>query len=216
MSVNNGLRVYVVGGGVQYIQMFYNAGFLGARSVQDADLVCFTGGEDVSPRLYQEAALNTTNFNADRDDFEMDVFTLACCLEKPMVGICRGGQFLNVMNGGKMWQHVNGHAVASGHAILDVESGEWINGMTSTHHQMMIPDKDGFVVALAEEATYKQNASKVEEREIPETDDVEVVWYSNTRSLCFQPHPEYNEGNCRDYFLEVLNRYILTSIKDVK
>lgn len=211
-KLGQGLRVYVVGGGFQYIQMFFNEGFFGSRSVEDADIVCFTGGEDVSPSLYQEAALNTTNFNGERDDYEMDVFVKATCLQKPMVGICRGGQFLNVMNGGKMWQHVNGHAVAAGHPILDVESGEWIKGMTSTHHQMMIPASDALVLALAAEATYKQSCSKVEERKNPDTDDVEAVWYSGTRSLCFQPHPEYFEGSCRNYFFDLLNRLILTGI----
>lgn len=42
-----------------------------------------------------------------------------------MVGICRGAQFLNVMAGGKMIQHVEGHAIHGTHEIVvtDVYGG---------------------------------------------------------------------------------------------
>lgn len=203
-------RIYVVGGGYEYIKMFHDAGFAGARSVSDADIICFTGGEDVDPQLYGERALNTTYFNPARDQKEMEIFADAAALGKPMVGICRGSQFLNVMNGGKLWQHVNSHAVARGHAVLDVATGKTIPNMTSTHHQMMIPAKDtGLILALAQEATYKQNASKTWESIAPKMEDVESVWYAGTKSLCFQPHPEYKSLECRDYFLHLFDSFIL-------
>jgi hypothetical protein len=204
-------RVYVVGGGFQYIQMFYEAGFLGSRSVGDADIICFTGGEDVDPQLYGEPALNTTNFNSFRDQKEMDIFAEAAIAEKPMVGICRGGQFLNVMNGGKMWQHVNNHTRS--HTIVDVRSGKTIPGMTSTHHQMMIPGNDAEVLALANECTFKQSYGQIFELKKPLEDDVESLWYPKSLSLCFQPHPEFSPGTCRNYFMSLVDDFILTSVK---
>lgn len=202
------LRVFVVGGGYLYIQMFYEAGFVGARSVEDADIICFTGGEDVDPSLYGEQPLNTTNYNPRRDSEEMVIFADAAALGKPMVGICRGGQFLNVMNGGKMWQHVNNHA-GRNHSVVDSESGRTVPDMTSTHHQMMIMGDSGIMLAQAQLCTYRQNDKETIRCQVPELNDAEAIWYAQTNCLCFQPHPEYHKGACRDYFFELFNKYIV-------
>lgn len=202
------LRVFVVGGGVQYLQMFFKEGFLGARSVPDADIVCFTGGSDVSPSYYGEEPIPGTSFNPDRDETESIIYADCLALHKPMVGICRGGQFLNVMNGGKMWQDVNGHALAVGHPLTDVKSNK-VWRVTSTHHQMMIPANDGEVLATACEATHKKSWQKERISQNPDNKDVEVVWYDASSCLCFQPHPEFQEGECREYFMELMREYIL-------
>src|SRR5690606_1387129 len=84
------LRVYVVGGGFQYLKMFFDAGMKGARSVEDANIICFTGGEDVDPRMYNQKPIQATFFNPKRDAFEAGIYGEALALKKPMVGICRG------------------------------------------------------------------------------------------------------------------------------
>jgi hypothetical protein len=51
---------------------------------------------------------------------------------------------------------------------------------------------------------------EVFKREISK-DDVEVVYYEHTRSLCFQPHPEFTGKemvNMRMYFLSLINRFL--------
>lgn len=201
------IRVLVVGGGFQYIQMFYEAGMRGATSVDDADIICFTGGEDVDPALYGEKPLNCTQFSPRRDVHESAVFAQAVAKNKPIVGICRGAQFLNVMNKGKLWQDVNNHCKS--HSVIDMRTGELVHEMTSTHHQQMIPAPDAEIVAVACESTRKENETHVLERTNPESDDMEVVWYPNTLSLCFQPHPEFKKGPCRDFFLDLVDNYIL-------
>jgi hypothetical protein len=203
------LRVLVVGGGFQYLKMFFDAGFRGATSVEDANIVCFTGGEDVDPQLYGEVALPCTGFSPRRDEKEAFIYGEAIGAQKPMIGICRGGQFLNVMNGGKLWQDVNNHAIRGTHPIQNLKTGDIINGMTSTHHQMMIPARDADVIALGCLSTRKQSATELMERETPELDDTEVVWYPDSLSLCFQPHPEFSHGECRDFFLDLVDEYIL-------
>jgi GMP synthase-like glutamine amidotransferase len=199
-------RVFVIGGGYQYIKMFHDAGFKGASSVADADVLCFTGGEDVSPSIYGEKPLNTTNFNPDRDQYEIDLFIEAVAKDKPMVGICRGGQFLNVMSGGKLFQHVTNHTRT--HPVKTFD-GRIIPGMTSTHHQMMIPGKDGKVLATAGEATSAQGDGFFIARDKDAHEDTEVVFYSNPATLCFQPHPEFGEGECQDYFWDCFDENIL-------
>lgn len=203
------LRVYVVGGGFAYLQMFKQAGFVGARCVDDADIVCFTGGEDVNPHYYGERCLSSTHYNDERDQFEFEIFGEAIALQKPMIGICRGAQFLNVANGGSLYQHVDNHAISLGHDILHIANGEVIPGVTSTHHQQMIPAKGAEIIAVACESKLKMTATTTMERDHPANDDIEVLWYADTQCLCFQPHPEFTRGNTRKYFLELVDNYIL-------
>lgn len=201
------LRVFIVGGGFQYIKMFYEAGFRGARSIEDADIVCFTGGVDVNPQLYGEKALPETRFNEERDIYETGVWLAAIEKKIPCIGICRGAQFLNVMNGGTLWQDVDNHC--GHHDILDVHWQTTRNGMTSTHHQMMRPAEDGQILALANKSLNKKAESIAIQRKKPEPDDVEVVWYPSTLCLCFQPHPEFMKGECQDYFLDLVDEFVM-------
>ncbi len=203
------LRVYVVGGGFQYSKMFFDAGLKGARSVEDASIICFTGGSDVHPSLYEEKMLPSTFSDLPRDEREAGIYGEALALKKPMVGICRGAQFLNVMNGGKLWQDVDNHAIRDGHAVIDVRTGDIRENMTSTHHQQMIAADDAEIIATACRSTYKASDTKTIRRAEPENDDMEVLWYPGSLSLCFQPHPEFNHGDCRDYFLDLFDNYIL-------
>lgn len=203
------LTVYVIGGGHAYMKMFYEAGFVGSRSIEEADIICFTGGADVDPSFYGEKPHPTTHSNITRDEREARFYGEALALKKPMIGICRGSQFLNVMQGGTLWQNVNGHANGRNHDITCMRSGTEIPDMTSTHHQMMRPTNEGEVLALAALSTRKEADGEKEEREEPLLDDVEVVWYEESRCLCFQPHPEFGTGACQDYFLELVDEYVM-------
>lgn len=202
-------RVLVVGGGFQYLKMFFDAGFKGATSVDDASIICFTGGEDVDPSFYGEEALPGTAFNTARDTREAIIYADALAQKKPMIGICRGSQFLNVMNGGKLWQDVNNHAIYGKHSVVDMKTGKELEGMTSTHHQQMIPTDGAEILAVAALSTMKASHGAVVTRYAPELDDIEVVWYPDSLSLCFQPHPEFAHGECRNYFLDLVDEYIL-------
>lgn len=197
-------KVYIVDGNYQYQAMFKEFDFTVITSLHDElpDLVCFTGGEDVSPSLYGEAKHPQTYSCEFRDNHEAKLFTQFLEANIPMVGICRGGQFLNVMNGGKMYQHVNMHAMS--HEIEDVASGELVVA-TSTHHQMMRPGVGSTLLAVAQRHGFKQhmldgkiNALKEEEP------DTEVVFYPNTRCLCFQPHPEFGSAELKMYFFNLI------------
>ena len=38
--------------------------------------------------------------------------------------------------------------------------------------------------------------------------DYEVLYYHRSRSLCFQPHPEYGDvPGCTDYFFNLITKY---------
>lgn len=200
-------NVLIVDGNRQYNALFTRLGFELVKTVDEADLVCFTGGEDVTPKLYGAAKHIYTGNNPNRDAFEETIFHR--CKEEgvPMVGICRGGQFLNVMNGGAMYQHVEEHTRS--HFITDLETGEQVF-VSSTHHQMMKPSEKGLLVASSDLAGSREwYEGEVFHKDIS-NQDIEVVYYKDTNSLCFQPHPEFLDDAYEgmfNYFRNLLARY---------
>jgi gamma-glutamyl-gamma-aminobutyrate hydrolase PuuD len=222
-------KVYIVGGGYEYIKLMYSLGNDGARDLSEADIVLFTGGEDVDPQFYGEIALAKTMFNTNRDKKEIAIFEEAKKRGIPMVGICRGGQFLNVMNGGKLWQHVTNHAVGgSGHlAFVQIapfngkgkDKKPRVIRVTSTHHQMMIPHEEGMVLLTALEAIEKNAPGYCKHGGKDKNDpDIEAVFYDATNCLCFQPHPEFGAATaeCVDLFEEFMSKFIYPRVKDNK
>lgn len=152
------------------------------------DLVQFIGGEDVDPSLYGHSRHPSTRSNPKRDAFESHIYQ-SMRGKTHFAGICRGGQLLNVLNGGTMFQHVDGHGWD--HVATDLLSGRDVQ-VTSTHHQMMLPGPAGEVVMTAAKSTIRwlEQSSSHPNREGGDV-DVEAIFYPDTQSLCFQPHPEY-------------------------
>lgn len=176
----------------QVERMLNNMGITLVNSLAIADVVVFTGGSDVDPKYYGEEIHPKAHVSPWRDIECESLYLEASKRDLPMIGICRGAQFLNVMNGGKTWQHVNNHALGGVHPLTDLSTGEVVN-VTSTHHQMMRPHREGQVLAVAKEASLKENMVSGEINRIQgKSEDVEVVFYPHTRCLCFQPHPEYS------------------------
>lgn len=203
-------NVYIVGGGFEYAAMFRRHGWDVVANVKDADLVQFTGGEDVTPELYGHTRHQTTGNNIERDAREQAVFKVCLKMGKPMAGICRGGQFLNVMCGGKMFQNVNNHATIRGHQAKDERTGELFQ-VTSTHHQMMIPHKsDAVVIMTARESTICEKHIGGKEVTVASRvmQDIEALWYEDYKCFCFQPHPEFQgEDELSDLYFGYLDEF---------
>jgi putative glutamine amidotransferase len=71
------------------------------------DGIIFSGGDDVNPKLYNEAQLPETIRILDERD-EIESVLLKSCIKqgKPVFGICRGLQIINVVLGGSLYQHI--------------------------------------------------------------------------------------------------------------
>lgn len=70
----------------------------------------FSGGVDVDPKYYGETvAFDSVEIDEMRDGFEMAMLPHAMASGKPIFGICRGIQMLNVYLGGTLYQHMEGH-----------------------------------------------------------------------------------------------------------
>lgn len=67
----------------------------------------FTGGADIDPKHYGEATKPTcgTIFSL-RDAFELQMFEKILSAKKPILGICRGVQLINVSLGGTLYQDI--------------------------------------------------------------------------------------------------------------
>lgn len=170
------------------------------------DVVMMTGGADVTPKFYNQKAIPETVTHPHRDLREMG-FLNKKGKHKPKVGICRGGQLLNVFSGGAMWQDVDGHARAGLHDI-QLEDGSIIQA-SSTHHQMMQPAKGARILGKAREASYKKDALQTRKVTNNAWEDIEILWYHRTMSLCYQPHPEYAYAlACRPHFFSLVYKFI--------
>lgn len=69
------------------------------------DGLIIPGGPDVDPRFFGQQpvrALGRTNYK--RDVFELGMAKAAHAAGKPMLGICRGCQVINIAFGGTVWQ----------------------------------------------------------------------------------------------------------------
>jgi putative glutamine amidotransferase len=68
--------------------------------------IVFSGGEDVHPSHYGKpeyvSKYKLTDFNEERDRFELDLAGLILDTKIPVLGICRGMQLINVYYGGTL------------------------------------------------------------------------------------------------------------------
>lgn len=206
-------KVLIVGGGMAYAMMFQQAGWDVVEDLLEADLVQFTGGADVSPSMYGQRRCVESHISSERDIRESVMFNKCIDANKPMAGVCRGGQFLNVMNNGTLMQDINNHAICGTHKAYCTVTDKEID-VSSTHHQMMMPGEGALVVAVAEETTYRKCWPKTKAQPLvintpykSHNKDYEVLYYEATRSLCYQPHPEIMaaDSECRAHYFELIS-----------
>jgi len=76
--------------------------------VEYCDGFLISGGPDVDPKYYNEI---NYSFNGDispyRDTMEIYIIKRAIELNKPLFGICRGIQIMNVAMGGTLYQDLH-------------------------------------------------------------------------------------------------------------
>ena len=70
----------------------------------DGLILC--GGSDIDPAYYNESLNGSVNIDAARDTAEFALLKAYVEAGKPVMGICRGYQLINVFFGGTMYQHI--------------------------------------------------------------------------------------------------------------
>lgn len=79
--------------------------------ISRVDGVIFTGGSDIDSSFYgienKEEIEDIMKLNKIRDEFEFRLLKSAIKLNKPILGICRGIQLINVYFGGTLYKDIN-------------------------------------------------------------------------------------------------------------
>ena len=165
-----------------------------ARYADRLDGLLLTGGTDIEPERYgQSPSPELYTREPERDAFEMALLDGAASSAKPVLGICRGVQVLNVHGGGTLHQHVAPHSCDDrapdwiAHRV-DLAEGSLAASLygpsirvNSLHHQTIDRLADGFEVT-------------------GRSDDgaVEVIESRRRRWLGVQWHPELMDSRDRD------------------
>ena len=111
----------------------------------ECDGLLLPGGGDLSPWRYQQPNLACRGEDPLRDQLELDLLADYASSGKPILGICRGLQVINVFFGGTLIQDVSGHTQLNGQDRLHrvtTAPGSFLYGVcgstalvNSAHHQ---------------------------------------------------------------------------------
>lgn len=200
-------KVFVVGPAKHYSKWIKDHVIV--EKLEDADIVLFTGGEDVDPSLYGCQKHRTTSPNLNRDLEEKIIFEQVRP-DQLCLGICRGSQFLCVMNGGLLIQNVSNHAIFGTHQIISAIDTDKRYEITSTHHQMQYPfnlirHRDFEVLYYAARRSQYYEGSQI--GDVP--CEPEVVLYTvegKPKCLAIQGHPEFMREEAP--VIEMLNKLV--------
>jgi putative glutamine amidotransferase len=84
-----------------------------AAAFATMDGLLLSGGADLDPERYGQAAHGARALDPERDALEAAAWGAAAARGLPVFGICRGFQVINVLLGGSLIQHVDDHEGAS-------------------------------------------------------------------------------------------------------
>jgi carbamoylphosphate synthase small subunit len=175
----------------------------------DIDAVVFWGGSDIHPSLYKDRSSIRTgagDLPSARDEFEWKAMKYCKVKGIPMIGICRGGQMLTALAGGKLIQHVTGHQ-NSPHDMT-TRTGEVIS-TTSCHHQMMDPRGTDHDLLAWSSKRLSNTYVGGDDRQVDMEGEVEpeIIWYPGIKGLAIQGHPEWAIPGCN--FINYCNKLIM-------
>ena len=120
--------------------------------VQLIDGLMLPGGPDVDPTFYGEEPHPKIGMTLyQKDLFEIALIKAALAANKPIFGICRGIQIMNVAMGGTLYQDLE-----SQYPDLKIQHPQATLGQFATHHVDLTPDSR--LAALYGKTTIKVNS----------------------------------------------------------
>lgn len=158
--------------GIEVVKLSFHA--QNDSEIDSCQGILFSGGEDLHPELYGKPEFvqqfGLTEIIPARDQFEYKVIEKAFSLKKPVLGICRGLQLINVFLGGTLvpdipiLYHSTAHGKISGQdqthfirveniSLLRDIAGQELGIVNSAHHQSVDrPANDLKISAYSEPA----------------------------------------------------------------
>ncbi len=151
------------------------------------DALILGGGPDLHPKYYGEEIKGSKNIDRARDEAELKLAEAFIKAGKPVMGICRGAQLLNVYFGGALYQHIDSADLHCSDSDFDLvhnvtsEKGSVLEGLygeefavNSYHHQAVkLLGKDLRITAAEKE-----------------TGEIEAFEHEFLPVIAFQWHPE--------------------------
>ncbi len=178
-------------------------------------LALFTGGADVFPGLYGEKGSTLCFSDIYRDLVDKTIYDMCTANGVKKIGICRGLQFINVMEGGQLIHHLDGHE--GGQHLFECSKDNKLRKINSLHHQMVIPPPESVVVGWSTTKLSKNyfgdNDSKMEWT----GPEIEAVIYPSGNACGVQYHPEMMDKGSpgRIFFVELAYDLLELSMVDL-
>jgi acyl-CoA reductase-like NAD-dependent aldehyde dehydrogenase/gamma-glutamyl-gamma-aminobutyrate hydrolase PuuD len=189
--------------------------------IHQCDGFILTGGVDVDPRLYNGETHydnRPDQHQLERDRFEELIFRYSQAQRLPLLGICRGMQLVNVLQGGKLIQDLDDgnerhrkeasdkeHTIITGRdTLLYRIAGSPTGHVNSAHHQAIDPGAIGENLLVN---AYDDDAEKI----------IEGLEFRDKTNkgfmLCVQWHPERIPGKEENPFSENIKRQFLEAVR---
>lgn len=162
------------------------------------------GGEDIWPGYYDQKPNKYVmkQSASHRDVMEFAILKKAIQETYPIFGICRGAQWLSILAGGALIQHLDGHGENGKHTLRilgEATGGEdriiWCN---TAHHQQMdlrnIP-KNNYTVVATHPNKYTKRYGEGNELINSFHEDPEIVMFPEINGYAVQGHPEWMQFN---------------------
>ena len=181
-----------------------------------------TGGVDVHPDFYNGKMIYTNSpgtFQPERDEFEEKIYRHSQENKLPLLGICRGMQLVNVLEGGKLIQDLdNGNErhkkeesdkehniIAEEGTLLYNIANSHKGPVNSAHHQAIDPNALGTNLIV--------NAFDDDNEKI-----IEGLEFKNKSGkgfmLCVQWHPERMKNKEKNPFSENIKQQFLKAVRN--
>jgi putative glutamine amidotransferase len=171
------------------------------RVLDRLDSLILHGGSDVAPETYGEKPIGGWHGDKYRDDYELKIIDYCFNKSKPIMGICRGCQILNVYFGGTLYQDIatqlKTSVIHSDHDKYDLNYHEI--DFTGDNFLKDILKSDGkqYVNSIHHQAVKELGKDLSPLCVSPSDGIIEAYYYTGKKKgfyLGIQWHPEFNHN----------------------
>ena len=189
--------------------------------IATCDGFILTGGVDIEPSLYDHTSSYNNapdDFQIERDIFEKEIFDYSQQQHLPLLGICRGMQLVNTLQGGKLIQDLGVHNDI--HKKGKVDKQHEINVIANSLMHEITGLLYGLINSAHHQAIHKEELGKnLKANAFSASDDetIEGIEFDDRSGksfmLCVQWHPERLAGKEESPFSKNIKERFLKEIR---